>query len=211
MSLDLGQPVTSVEELREFIPEPHPHMKQKSIAVIDEVTRRFLASSTYFLLATVGADGQLDVSPRGEKAGGVLVLDERHIAFGDRPGNRRIDSFQNIIERSRVGMLFLVPGYRETVRLNGRATIVRNAPFLAELPGSRLEVDRENSPALATIVEVEEMFLHCGQAPTRGGLWKPDTWPGSENLPTVKEIFYSQSAYWPEPLPGVEKRVVPTT
>ncbi|WP_051570994.1 MSMEG_1061 family FMN-dependent PPOX-type flavoprotein [Cryptosporangium arvum] len=206
MTPDLGKPVVSVAELRELIPDPHPHMKQKSISVIDEETRRFLSFSTYFLLATVSADGRLDVSPRGEKPGGVLVLDERHIAFGDRPGNRRIDSFRNIVERSSVGLIFLVPGYRETVRLNGRATIVRDAPFLADLPGSRLDGDQGTSPRLATVVEVDEMFLHCGQAPTRGGIWKPDTWPSSEDLPTVKEIFFSQSAYWPEPLPGVEKR-----
>lgn len=183
-------------------------MKQKAIPVIDAETRRFLSFSTYFLLATVGADGRVDVSPRGERPGGVLVLDERHIAFGDRPGNKRIDSFQNIVERPGVGMLFLVPGFRETVRLNGRATIVRDAPFLADLPGTGavLEADRGTRPVLATVVEVEEMFLHCGQAPTRGGLWNPAAWPGADDLPTVKDIFYSQSAYWPEPLPGVTKR-----
>ncbi|TQS39778.1 MSMEG_1061 family FMN-dependent PPOX-type flavoprotein [Cryptosporangium phraense] len=203
-----GTPVTTVDELREFVEEPHPHMKYKVIPVIDEETERFLAFSTYFLLATAAADGRVDVSPRGERPGGVLVLDERHIAFGDRPGNRRIDSFRNIVERPNVGLLFLVPGMRETVRVNGRATIVRDAPFLDDLPGTgaMLEGDRGSTPRLATVVEVEELFLHCGQAPVRGGLWKPSTWPEAETLPTVKELFYSQSAYWDEPLPGVERR-----
>ncbi|SHN47487.1 MSMEG_1061 family FMN-dependent PPOX-type flavoprotein [Cryptosporangium aurantiacum] len=196
LPVSVGQRVTSVDELREFIEDPHPHVRDKVISVIDEETAQFLAFSTYFLLATVGADGRVDVSPRGEQPGGVLVLDERHLAFADRPGNRRIDSFQNILERPNIGLLFLVPGMRETVRINGRATIVRDAPFLESLPG-------EKAPPLGTVVEVEELFLHCGQSSTRGGLWKPDTWPESSALPTVKDIFYSQSAYWDEPLPGV--------
>ncbi|MFI5959903.1 MSMEG_1061 family FMN-dependent PPOX-type flavoprotein [Cryptosporangium sp. NPDC051539] len=203
-----GRPVTTVEELRGFVEEPHPHMKYKIIPVIDEETGRFLSASTYFLLATVGSDGRVDVSPRGERAGGVRVLDERHLAFGDRPGNRRIDSFRNIVERPNVGMLFLVPGARETVRVNGRATIVREAPWLAELPetGAVLADDRGKSPMLGTVVEVEELFLHCGQAPVRGGLWRPGSWPEPEALPSVKELFSSQSAYWDDPLPGVERR-----
>jgi len=207
MTLDLGQPVTSVAELRELVEEPHPHMRDKVISVIDEETARFLAHSTYFLLASVGADGRVDVSPRGERPGGVRVLDERHIAFADRPGNRRIDSFRNIVERPDVGLLFLVPGMRETVRVNGRATIVRDAPFFEALAGERVATPAdERRPTLGTVVEVEELFLHCGQAPMRGGLWKPETWPETSVLPTVKELFYSQSAYWPEPLPGVAPR-----
>lgn len=186
-----GRPVTGVAELREFIEEPHPHMRDKAIAVIDDQTARFLGLSTYFLLATVGADGAVDVSPRGEQPGGVVLLDERHLAFADRPGNRRIDSFQNILERPNVGLLFLVPGMRETVRVNGRATIVRDAPWLPD------------ATPLGTVVEVDELFLHCGQSSTRGGLWTPEGWPTAAQLPTVKEIFYSQSAYWAEPLPGV--------
>ena len=117
------------------------------------------------------------------------------VAIPDSKGNNRLDSLRNIMEQPAVGLLFLVPGMRETVRVNGRATIVRDAPFLASLPG--------DSPPLGTVVEVDEVFLHCGQASTRGGLWKPDTWPAAADLPTVKEIFYSQSAYWAEPLPGV--------
>lgn len=184
---DRGHAITSEEELRRLIEHPHPVMRDKAIPLIDDQSRRFLEASTFFLLATSAADGSLDVSPRGEPAGGVLVLDRHSLAFVDRPGNRRLDSFRNILQRPAVGLLFVVPGVKEVVRVNGRATLVRDAPFLAPYAG--------DGPALGVVVDVDELFLHCGQALKRASLWEPDSWPEPASLPTVGELFQSQSAH----------------
>jgi PPOX class probable FMN-dependent enzyme len=185
-----GVPVTTESELRELIDHPHPHMRDKAIPLIDEQSRRFLELATFFTLATTAADGSLDVSPRGEPAGGVIVLDEHFLAFADRPGNRRADSFRNILQRPDVGLLFIVPGVGEAMRVNGKATLVRDAPFFAPLAGE--------APVLGVLVEVEELFLHCGQALKRSSLWDSRGWPDRADLPTVGELMKSQSAHWPQ-------------
>jgi hypothetical protein len=180
-----GVPITTEEELRELIDPPHPHLRDKAIPLIDAQSRRFLEAATFFTLATTAADGTMDVSPRGEPAGGIIVLDRHRLAFADRPGNRRLDSFRNILQRPDVGLLFIIPGVGETLRVNGKATLVRDPPFAG--PG----------PALGVIVEVEELFLHCGQALQRSSLWEPRAWPDRAALPTVGELMKSQSAHWP--------------
>jgi PPOX class probable FMN-dependent enzyme len=186
-----GVPITTEAQLRELVEHPHPILRDKAIPVIDEQSARFLAAATFFTLATTAADGTVDVSPRGEPAGGVLVLDERTLAFADRPGNRRLDSFRNILQRPDVGLLFVIPGVGEALRVNGKATLVRDAPFLEPLAGQ--------GPVLGVVVAVEELFLHCGQALKRSSLWEPAAWPDRESLPTVGELMKSQSRHWPVP------------
>jgi predicted pyridoxine 5'-phosphate oxidase superfamily flavin-nucleotide-binding protein len=121
------------------------------------------------------------------------VLDRHTLAFVDRPGNRRLDSFRNILQRPQVGLLFIIPGVGEALRVNGTATLVRDAPFLAPFA--------ELGPALGVIVAVEELFLHCGQALKRSSLWDAAAWPDRAGLPTVGEIMKSQSRHWPDPPP----------
>jgi uncharacterized protein len=186
-----GVPITTEADLRELIEAPHPHMRDKAIPLIDEQSRRFLQAATFFTLATTAADGTLDVSPRGEPAGGVVVLDQHRLAFVDRPGNRRADSFRNILQRPDVGLLFIIPGVGEALRVNGKATLVRDAPFLAPFAGP--------GPVLGVIVVVEELFLHCGQALKRSSLFEPGGWPDRAVLPTVGELMKSQSRHWPQP------------
>jgi PPOX class probable FMN-dependent enzyme len=170
--------VTSEAELREIAGHPQPIIRDKAITVIDEQTRLFLAKSTFFLLATTGADGSVDVSPRGEPdGGGVVVLGPGTLAFADRPGNKRLDSFRNIIAHPRVGLIFLVPGIGDTIRINGKATVVRDADFAGG--------------GLGVVVEVEELFLHCTQAPKRAGLWDPEKWPDPSTVPTAGQIWKS--------------------
>ncbi|MFD5830551.1 MSMEG_1061 family FMN-dependent PPOX-type flavoprotein [Lentzea sp. NPDC060358] len=181
-----GTPIESLAELRELIPEPHPHLRDKAITVVDEGSRQFLEASTFFLFATTAADGSVDVSPRGDPAGGVRVLDDRTIAFPDRPGNRRADSFRNVLEHPRAGLLFLVAGRTEVLRVNGRATLVRDAPFLLDCG--------EPTPLLGVVLEVEELFLHCGQALRRSSLWEPAGWP--ELVPSFGELVESQKRHW---------------
>ncbi len=182
MSAARGRPITTEAELRLLIEHPHPVMRDKAIALIDDESRRFLAAATFFLLATTAADGSVDVSPRGGPPGGVVVLDRHTLAFADRPGNRRLDSFRNILQRPDVGLLFIVPGVGETLRINGRATLVRDAPFL-------------DPDTVGVVVEVDELFLHCGQALNRASLWEPGAWPAAGSLPTVGQIWKSQSSH----------------
>ncbi|MFC4948947.1 pyridoxamine 5'-phosphate oxidase family protein [Pseudonocardia sp. GCM10023141] len=116
------QVITSREALGEVVKEPHRAVAEKSTDHIDAESRRFLEASPFFLLATMADDGSCDVSPRGDPAGSVIVLDDRTLAFGDRRGNRRLDSLLNILERPQVGMLFMIPGIGDTLRVNGTAT-----------------------------------------------------------------------------------------
>ncbi|MGM1062267.1 MSMEG_1061 family FMN-dependent PPOX-type flavoprotein [Saccharothrix sp. Mg75] len=183
---DLGTPVRDEAELRELVEHPHPVMRDKAIDVVDAQSRRFLEASTFYLLATTAADGSVDVSPRGDPPGTVLVLDERTIAFPDRPGNRRADSLRNLLQHPRAGMLFIVPGRGDVLRVNGRATPVRDAPFAHRFG--------DPAPALAVVLEVEELFLHCGQALRRSSAWDPAGWPAADSLPDVAELFESQQA-----------------
>ncbi|WP_430784201.1 MSMEG_1061 family FMN-dependent PPOX-type flavoprotein [Actinoplanes sp. G11-F43] len=180
--------ITSSEQLRELVEPPHPHIRDKALDLIDEESRRFLLASTFFVLATTGADGSLDVSPRGETPGGVRVLDDHHLAFVDRPGNRRLDSFHNILDHPRVGMLFIVPGMRECVRVNGTATLLRDPSYApADVRGTSIGVT----------VRVEELFVHCGQALRRSSLWDPAGWPTADTVPTSKALIESQARHWP--------------
>jgi PPOX class probable FMN-dependent enzyme len=173
-------------ELREFVDEPHPAVAGKAIDHIDPESARFLAASPFFLLATTAADGSCDVSPRGDPAGAVLVLDDRTLAFGDRKGNRRLDSLRNIVAHPQVGMLFMVPGVGDTLRVNGTARVVVDAPYL-----DRMAV-RGSTPTIAIEVRVDELFLHCTKAFLRSALWDTSTWPDREAVPTAGQLVRSQ-------------------
>ena len=185
-----GSPVTTEAELRELVAEPAPIIADKAVDRVDPESRRFIELSPLFLLATTDDDGRLDVSPRGDPAGSVLVLDDgRALAFADRKGNRRVDSLRNILRRPGVGMLFLVPGTTETLRVNGRATIVRDGPLLP-----RLE-QRGAVPDLAVVVEVDELFVHCGRSLLKASLWDPSSWPQAGAAPSASVLFHSQQAH----------------
>jgi PPOX class probable FMN-dependent enzyme len=140
------------------------------------------------VLATTDDDGRLDASPRGDPPGSVQVLaDGRALAFADRKGNRRLDSLRNILRRPGVGMLFVVPGAHETLRVTGRATILRDGPLLQSMAA------RGDVPDLAVVVEVEELFVHCGRALRRSSFWDPGTWPDSAEVPSGTAMFRSQA------------------
>ncbi|MEU0794796.1 pyridoxamine 5'-phosphate oxidase family protein [Amycolatopsis sp. NPDC005961] len=174
------------EALRELLGEPKPTTRRKIIDRIDEHARTLIAHSPFVLLATSAPDGSCDVSPRGDPAGAVLVLDDRTLVLADRPGNKLIDSFRNIIDNPHAGLLFLVPGMNETLRVNGRAKLVADAPYFDEL------VVRGKRPKLAVVVEVEELYMHCAKAFLRSSLWQPETWPERAALPTMGTILRDQ-------------------
>lgn len=173
------QTVTTLDELREVVPEPHPSLWEKDIGRIDGSARTFIEASPFVLLATSGPEGSCDVTPRGDPAGSVLVLDEHTLVIADRRGNRRLDAFRNILDNPHVGLLFVIPGRSDTVRVNGTARIVREAPFF-----DRLTVQGVR-PVLALVVTVEELFLHCAKAFLRAGLWEPESWPDPGSVPSV--------------------------
>lgn len=178
--------ITDESELRDLIGSPGERAVRKQLPALDPHARAYVAASPFALLATSGPDGSCDVSPRGDGPGFVRVLDDRTLAIPDRPGNRRLDSLRNILTNPGVGLIFLVPGMEETLRVNGRARIVRDAPWLDEM------VVQGKRPTLALLVEVEEVFFHCAKAFRRSHLWEPETWPARGTLPTLGQMLRDQ-------------------
>ncbi|RTL64853.1 MAG: pyridoxamine 5'-phosphate oxidase family protein [Pseudonocardiaceae bacterium] len=173
-------------ELREFVSEPPAAIADKAIDHVDPESARFIATSPFFLLATSAADGSCDVSPRGDPPGSVVLLDEHTLVFGDRKGNHRVDSMRNILTNPQVGMLFLIPGVGEVIRVNGRARIVTGADWMP-----RLTVQGA-TPSLAVEVTVDELFLHCSKALVRSEMWDTATWPARTDVPSAGKIVRSQ-------------------
>ncbi|RBQ16179.1 pyridoxamine 5'-phosphate oxidase family protein [Spongiactinospora rosea] len=178
--------VTTEAELRKIVKEPPQSLWDKDIARIDEHARTLIAHSPLVLLATSGAGGTCDVSPKGDPAGSVLVLDEHRLVLADRPGNHRVDGLRNVLHNPQVGLLFIVPGMNETLRVNGRATIVSDAPFFDAL------TVRGKRPRLALLIDVEELYMHCAKAFLRAALWEPGTWPDRKSLPSLGRIVKDQ-------------------
>lgn len=173
--------ITTEAELRALLGPPMPRAVTKDRARLTDLDREFLAASPFCLIATADAEGNCDVSPKGDPPGFARVLDDTTIAIPDRPGNRRADGFRNVLSNPRVGLIFLVPGTPDTLRVNGRARLVREAPFLDGM------AVRGHRPTLALVVAVEQVFLHCPKAFMRSRLWDPATWdPGA--LPGTAEM-----------------------
>ncbi|MFF5363664.1 MSMEG_1061 family FMN-dependent PPOX-type flavoprotein [Streptomyces scabiei] len=157
-------------ELRELLGEPWPVVIEKVHDRLTGQDRDILARSPFCLLATSGARGDCDVSPRGDAPGFTHVLTPGVIALPDRPGNRRGDSFHNILDNPHAGLLYLIPGGKQVLRINGRARILTDAPFFDAMA---LEGRR---PALALVLEIDEIYLHCPQSLRRSALWDPASW-----------------------------------
>lgn len=179
--------VTSAEELALVIGVPSELALKKQLPELDAHMRRFLDESPFLLLGTVGRDGSCDVSPRGDAPGRLaMALDARTILIPERRGNRRADSLRNIVETGRAGLLFLIPGVGETLRVNGRACVIRDDEVLAPLT---VEGKR---PLLGVVVEVEECFLQCAKAVIRSKLWDSRQTGRSSSLPCLAEMLNDQ-------------------
>ena len=177
--------ITSAEELRAYVGEPMPRAVSKERVRLHPRDRDWLAASPMCLIATSDAAGNCDVSPKGDPPGFTYVIDDTTLAIPDRPGNRRVDGFLNVLQNPHVGLIYLIPGRRETLRVNGRARVVRAAPFLDEM------AVKGKSPALALLVEVEQIFFHCPKAVMRSAVWEPETWnPGAlpSHAALVKDV-----------------------
>lgn len=178
MTTTLDHTIRTVDQLRDVIGEPGDAVRVKLGDTLDEHARDFLADCPFVVLGTVGADGTADASPKGDPAGFILVEDDHSLVIPDRPGNNLAFGLTNIVETGRVGLLCIVPGTTETLRINGRAELTRDPELL-----ERMSV--QGKPALLGIrVHVEEVFFHCAKAFIRSQLWKHEEW-----LPKKKVSF----------------------
>jgi PPOX class probable FMN-dependent enzyme len=178
--------ITTLEQLRTLYREPNPRIAAKAANRIDEASARFIGLSPFVMLATADVGGRCDVSPRGGPPGFVSVLDERHVALPDLGGNNRLDSLSNVVATGEAGLLFIVPGKTETVRLNGPAWLTTAPDVLA---AAHPELRR---PKTALVVETAELFVHCAKSFRRSGVWDPSTWDALANAPDLAEIFICQ-------------------
>nr|WP_225953372.1 pyridoxamine 5'-phosphate oxidase family protein [Kibdelosporangium phytohabitans] len=183
--------IKTLDELVALAGEPAERTVCKIQDRIDEHARNLIAHSPFVLIATASAEGTCDVSPRGDPAGSVLVLDDHTLVLADRPGNKLHDSFRNIIDNPNAGLLFLIPGMNETLRINGRARLVSDAPFFDDL------IVKGKRPRLAVVIEVEQLYMHCAKAFLRSSLWQPDTWPDRADLPSLGTILKDQIGFEP--------------
>ncbi len=170
--------IVDVPALTALLGEPTERVRDKARAALTEVDVAWLGSSPFCVLATASASGDCDASPKGDPAGDLVhVIDERTIALAERPGNRRADGYRNILENPYVGLLFLIPGRGDTLRINGRARLVSDAPFFDDM------VLKGHRPVLAIVVEIEELFHHCAKAFLRSSLWDPSSWDPEVQVP----------------------------
>ncbi|MFJ6213766.1 MSMEG_1061 family FMN-dependent PPOX-type flavoprotein [Streptomyces sp. NPDC092296] len=193
--------VTTAEELERLVGVPSRIVFDKSAATFGELHRSWLRHSPFCLIATSGADGGCDVTPRGDPPGFALVLDDSTLAIPDRPGNRRADSWRNVLANPHVGMLFVIPGRGDTLRVNGSARLVSEAPFFDRM------VVRGHRPALALVVEAEEIYFHCSKSFLRAHFWQPDSWR-PDAVPSRARI--AQATEWTQAsLDELERRYGP--
>jgi uncharacterized protein len=171
--------ITSVDELRAVYRPPSRPAVAKQIDHLDGNCRAFIAHSPFVTVATADADGRCDVSPKGGPPGFVRVLDDHQLAVPDLSGNNRLDSLENLVANAGIGLLFLVPGFGETLRVNGRATISTDPDVLAACAVGDV------TPRVAVVVTVEEAYVHCAKALRRSGLWEPERWPDLAALPSA--------------------------
>lgn len=163
--------ITSIDEVTDVIGEPTEVVLAAVTDHLDDICRAYIATSPFCFIATANPDGYLDVSPKGDPAGFVQVLDDKHVAIPDRPGNRRADTLHNLLKDPRVGLIFIIPGKRETLRISGEARIVRDQKLRDSMAVNG------KAPAFAIVVHVDRVFSHCPKCMVRSKLWEPDAWP----------------------------------
>jgi uncharacterized protein len=181
--------VTTVDELRAIVGEPQEAVAKKVKDRLSGVQKDWLAHSPLGFVATTDAHGRVDVSPKGDPPGFVRVIDDTTIAIPERPGNKRVDGYLNVLQRPQVGTLFLIPGRGDTLRINGSARILSDADYFDDMAvqGKR--------PILALEVDIEEVFFHCAKAFMRSDTWDPSTWNPTA-LPSVAELAKAIRTDW---------------
>jgi uncharacterized protein len=179
--------VTTEAQLRDVLGNPSRRVIDKQVATLDDHSRKFLSVSPFVLLASCDAAGNMDVSPKGDPAGFVHVLDDKTFAIPDRLGNRRADTIRNVLQNPNVGMIFLVPGKEETLRINGTAIIVRDR-WLRE----QMAIDGK-LPDQALVITVKEVFFHCAKCVIRSKLWQSERWPDLSGQSSLAQAMVDEA------------------
>ena len=189
MTTTFRDTITSLDGLRGIIPDPGAAGQRKQLSKLDEHCRWFISQTPFIFIATSNAAGDCDLSPKGDEAGFVQVLDDETMVIPDRPGNQRADSLRNLLENPHIGTLFVIPGVEWTLRVNGRASIIRDEEVLERcaVKGKR--------PALGIAVHVEEAFLHGPKCFIRSNLWDNNGWLPEEQHPSFAAILKEQTKY----------------
>uniref|UniRef100_A0AAU3GSA6 Pyridoxamine 5'-phosphate oxidase family protein n=1 Tax=Streptomyces sp. NBC_01401 TaxID=2903854 RepID=A0AAU3GSA6_9ACTN len=194
--------ITTREELLGLIGQPNPAVFSKASQVLREFEREWIRHAPLCFIATAASDGTCDVSPKGDPPGFVHVLDDSTLAVPDRPGNRRLDSWLNVLQNPHVGMIFVIPGRGDTLRVNGRARLVRSEQLLDRM------VVKGNRPVLALLVDVDEAYFHCAKSFMRGAVWDPESW-APDAAPSRARI--AKATEWTEvSLEALEERYGPS-
>ena len=175
--------VTDISDVTGVLGEVKEFVKNKVIDHLDEVCQRFIETSPFMVMATTGAGDYIDLSPKGDPAGFVRILDEKRLAIPDRPGNRRADTFHNLLKNPQLGLIFMIPGKLETLRVSGEARIVRDQKLRESMA-----VDAK-VPDLAVVLYVERAFIHCPKCMVRSGLWTPEKWPDASAIPDIGQAM----------------------
>jgi hypothetical protein len=183
---EFSEIITTEAQLRSVIGAPSERALRKQIDTLDAHCRSFIARSPFLLIASCDAQGNMDVSPKGDPAGFVRVLDERTLAIPDRPGNRRADTFRNLMASPGIALIFLVPGREETLRVNGTGLIVRDRWVCEPMAVAG------KAPDFAIVVRVREVFFHCAKCVIRSGLWRSDAWPAGDELSSLAQAIVEQ-------------------
>lgn len=173
--------------LRSLFEATHTLAALKSQDALDTHAQAFIRRSPFVCIGTQGLDGKADVSPRGDPVGFVRILDEHTLAIPDRPGNNRLDSLANIVANPNVGLLFIIPGFDDTLRVNGKASLVTDPELLESMSVNG------RSPRLAIVVRVDEVFMHCAKAFRRSHLWDPDHLQDRREMPSLMNILLDQT------------------
>ena len=179
--------ITDEQSLRSLFHATHTLAIQKTQDSLDKHAQAFIRRSPFICIGTQNLDGKADVSPRGDPVGFVKILDQHNLAIPDRPGNNRLDSLVNILANPSVGLLFIIPGFDDTLRVNGQASLVNDPEILESMSVN------DRIPKLAIAVKVNEVFLHCAKAFRRSQLWNPDRFQDRDEMPSLSKIILDQT------------------
>ena len=179
--------VTNPEELRDLVPSPRSAQQTKVLSSLDGHCRRWIQRSPFVVVCSTDSSGNMDLSPKGDPAGFAQILDDKTLAIPDRPGNRRLDTLHNVLEQPHVGLMFMVPGRGEVLRVSGVAQIVNDPDLLATM------AIKGRPPILALVIEANEVMFHCGKSVIRSKLWSPKDWPQIDDLASYAECLGDQT------------------
>ena len=179
--------ITNKADLDSLVPPPRLAQQTKVLSTLDQHCRNWIERSPFVVVSSVDTAGRMDLSPKGDPPGFVRILDNETLAIPDRPGNRRLDTLHNVLERPQVGLMFIVPGRGEVLRVSGSGRIVTDPDLLKTM------AIRGRAPLLALVVEIDEVMFHCGKSIIRSKLWSSEAWPNIEGLASYAECLGDQT------------------